>query len=173
MIENPYYPIYNNLTSLYVAKEYLGDSYITEGDIYIAKNIFDKEIIHSTYFSCNRNTTATNEWALQFNSKNLLQNMSIGNKSGDYILSGVSFWNQSACKKIYDYLCKLELTSKNKNLYWDHIILEHLSDFEIYVTCLSETALYEIDTIDDYYHLQALLCTKSKEQTQLINSRSI
>ena len=51
LIYNEKYNEYNNIYSLYLVKDYLEDSYIIEGDIFLNKNIFDSNIKNSCYFS--------------------------------------------------------------------------------------------------------------------------
>lgn len=153
LVENPYYDTYNNLISLYVAKDYLKNSYIIEGDVYMRENVFRSDIKYSSYFSCNRNAIVANEWKLDFDANQRVESICIGSKPGDYILSGISFWNQLSCRKIRNYLCQYKVISKNKDLYWDHIILNHFSEFEIYIIRLSEKEIYEIDNLEEYYAL--------------------
>lgn len=50
LIENPYYDTSNNISSLYMAREYLGSCFIVDGDQYVQKEtLFDMEISYSGY----------------------------------------------------------------------------------------------------------------------------
>ncbi len=64
LIENPYYDTFNNISSLYVAREYLGDCIILDGDqIIINPAILDPHF----YLSCYNAVWCegkTNEWLM-------------------------------------------------------------------------------------------------------------
>ena len=50
ILENPYYDTCNNISSLYVAREYLGDSIILDGDqIIFNPHILSREFLRSGY----------------------------------------------------------------------------------------------------------------------------
>ena len=66
LIYNPKYKEYNNIYSFYLVREFLKDSYILDGDIYLTRNIFKKEIDESKYFSKKINMF-NNEWQLLLN----------------------------------------------------------------------------------------------------------
>lgn len=63
-IENPYYEEANNISSLYVAREYLGDCVILDGDqIIYNKGILNKRFDKSCY-CCKWTEDETDEWLL-------------------------------------------------------------------------------------------------------------
>lgn len=51
LIYNNKYKEYNNIYSLYLAQDYLNNTYILEGDVYLTKNLFIENLKHSTYFA--------------------------------------------------------------------------------------------------------------------------
>ena len=64
LIENPWYAECNNIASLYVAREYLNNAIILDGD----QIIRDPAILHREFtcsgYSCAWTDSATNEWLL-------------------------------------------------------------------------------------------------------------
>ena len=65
LIENPYYAIYNNISSLYVAREHLEDVMILDGDqIIYNPSILTPEFEHSGY--CLLYTSGTWFWRNDF-----------------------------------------------------------------------------------------------------------
>ena len=152
LIYNEKYNKYNNIYSLYLVKDYLENSYILEGDIYLNKDIFDLNIKNSCYFS-KKIEKENREWQLILEN-NRVKEIKIGGKD-NYIMSGISFWNKEDSLKIKELLEEyIQDEEKKKNYYWDHIIKENIEMFNnIEVVPLKENDIYEIDTLNELKEL--------------------
>ena len=51
LIHNEKFDKYNNIYTMYLVREYLGDSYVIDADVYLNRNFIDSNIKQSTYFS--------------------------------------------------------------------------------------------------------------------------
>lgn len=153
IITNDKYNEYNNIYSLYLAKDLLKDTYILEGDIFLTKNIFKNNITKSNYFS-KKPDVENNEWQLIINN-NRINNIEIGGK-GNYIMSGISFWTEEESKKIKDFLEKyIQDEQILKDYYWDHIIKENIEDFEVGIIPLKNEDIIEIDTLQELIEIDS------------------
>lgn len=152
LIFNEKYNKYNNIYSLYLVKDYLEDSYILEGDIYLNKNIFDSNIKNSCYFS-KKVKNENEEWQLILEN-NKVKRVEIGGKD-NYIMSGISFWKKEDSLKIKELLEKyIQDEEKKKKYYWDHIIKENIEKFNnIGIVSLEKGDIYEIDTLEELKEL--------------------
>ena len=152
LIYNGKYNEYNNIYSLYLVKDYLEDSYIIEGDIFLKKNIFDSIIKNSCYFS-KKIERENEEWQLILEN-NRVKKIEVGGKD-NHIMSGISFWNKEDSLKIKELLEEcIQDEEKKKNYYWDHIIKENIKKFNnIGIVPLKENDIYEIDTLDELKEL--------------------
>ena len=152
LIYNGKYNEYNNIYSLYLVKDYLEDSYIIEGDIFLKKNIFDLIIKNSCYFS-KKIERENEEWQLILEN-NRVKKIEVGGKD-NHIMSGISFWNKEDSLKIKELLEEcIQDEEKKKNYYWDHIIKENIKKFNnIGIVPLKENDIYEIDTLDELKEL--------------------
>lgn len=152
LIFNKKYSEYNNIYSLYLVKDYLEDSYIIEGDIFLNKNIFDSNIKNSCYFS-KKIAKENGEWQLILEN-NKVKEIKVGGKD-NHIMSGISFWNKEDSLKIKELLEEyVQDEEKKKKYYWDHIIKENIKKFNnIGVVPLKENDIYEIDTLDELKEL--------------------
>lgn len=152
LIYNEKYNEYNNIYSLYLVKDYLENSYIFEGDIYLNKDIFNLNIKNSCYFS-KKIEKENREWQLILEN-NRVKEIKIGGKD-NYIMSGISFWNKEDSLKIKELLEEyIQDEEKKKNYYWDHIIKENIEMFNnIEVVPLKENDIYEIDTLNELKEL--------------------
>lgn len=152
LVYNEKYNEYNNIYSLYLVKDYLEDSYIIEGDIFLNKNIFDSNIKNSCYFS-KKVERENEEWQLILEN-NKVKRVEIGGK-GNHIMSGISFWKKEDSLKIKELLEEyVQDEEKKKKYYWDHIIKENIEKFDnIGIVPLEENDIYEIDTLDELKEL--------------------
>jgi CTP:phosphocholine cytidylyltransferase-like protein len=140
---------------MYLVKDYLGDSYVTEADVYMRTNYFDKELRNSTYFTGIKKDFK-NEWILKFDEKDKVYDIEIGDGT-EYILSGVSYWS----KKDADFIrCKIEEAIENNdfhNLFWDDIVRLNLKDIDVYVKEICTDDWFEIDSLEDLQNTEDYL----------------
>lgn len=148
LIYNNKYKEYNNIYSLYLAQDYLNNTYILEGDVYLTKNLFIENLKHSTYFAVKKEMYE-NEWVLKYDNKKRLQEIYIGYEKDAYVMSGISYWNIDDTKVIKDKLNKLIKNKNFKNLYWDDIVRKEVENFNINVEEVDFNCVYEIDTVED------------------------
>ena len=148
LIYNNKYKEYNNIYSLYLAQDYLNNTYILEGDVYLTKNLFIENLKHSTYFAVKKEMYE-NEWVLKYDNKKRLEEIYIGYEKGAYVMSGISYWNIDDTKAIKDKLNKLIKNKNFKNLYWDDIVRKEVENFNINVKEVDFNCVYEIDTVED------------------------
>ena len=148
LIYNNKYKEYNNIYSLYLAQDYLNNTYILEGDVYLTKNLFIENLKHSTYFAVKKEMYE-NEWVLKYDNKKRLEEIYIGYEKGAYVMSGISYWNIDDTKVIKDKLNKLIKNKNFKNLYWDDIVRKEVKNFNRNVEEVDFNCVYEIDTVED------------------------
>ncbi|NLY36298.1 MAG: NTP transferase domain-containing protein [Tissierellia bacterium] len=146
-VYNDKFDVYNNLYSMYLVKEYLHNTYVIEGDVYLTHNMLKNNLKTSTYFSGIKEDF-TSEWVLKFNSDDQVIKIIVG-EGTDYIMSGISYWVQADSKIIKNRLEKLVEENKFSDLFWDHIIKDNLEDFHIKINKMNPTDWFEIDCIVD------------------------
>lgn len=147
LIFNDKFSEYNNIYSFYLARNYLEDSYVIEGDIFITNNIFEKNITVSKYFS-KKLDYRNEEWQLILKN-NKVENIEIGGEN-NYIMSGISFFKKEdtqLLKELVEEYVKDEY--KLKNYYWDHIVKENIEKLDIEIRPLNSGEIYEIDNLEE------------------------
>lgn len=151
LIHNDMYDKYNNIYSFYLIKDFLKDSFILEGDIFLTKNIF-QQMTSSTYFA-KRLNYKNNEWQLKLEN-NRVKEIDINGGINNYILSGVSYFMEEDSKKLKKYVESYVKDDKKLRAYfWDHIVKENIKDFSIKVEKLEVTDIYEIDNLEELKQL--------------------
>lgn len=146
-IENPYYDRFNNISSLYVAKDFISDAFIIDGDQIIKNSdIFDPVFEKSGY--CAAWTESTNEWLMQVNDNAVLSCSRVGGNSG-WQLYGVSMWTNEDGKKLRD-LVIFEFERGNNSIYWDDVAMfEHFDKFDLGIRKINHNDLLEIDSFEE------------------------
>lgn len=159
LIHNEFYETHNNIYTMYLVREFLENSYVIEGDVYINNNIIDPMILQSTYFSPIK-SNFENEWILHTDENSKLVDISIGSVANSHIMCGVSYWNKDDAQFIKN---QLELSIENDDFtekFWDDIVKENISKLNIGVVSLQENDLYEIDSLDDMNNINGILAGK-------------
>lgn len=156
LIYNDKYNIYNNIYTMYLVKDYLKDSYVIEGDVYLNRNFLKNDIKNSLYFSAPKHGYI-NEWILRVDDQSNVINIETGSEDGAYIMCGVSYWNESDADFIVN---KLEQYISNNNftdLFWDDIVKDNIENINIKIEKIKSDDVYEIDSLEDLEKVNNIL----------------
>ena len=147
LIENPYYNVCNNIASLYVARNYLEDVIILDGDqiIYNSKILcpeFEKSGYNSVWIE-----EETNEW-LQTVENGIVKACSRNGGKRGWQLYSISRWTAEDGKKLKKHL-EIEFEIKmNRQIYWDDIpMFCHFGEYELGIWPMNRTDIIEIDNM--------------------------
>lgn len=122
LVENPYYDSCNNISSLYMAREYIEDAIILDGDQMIYNpQVLSPEFERSGY-NCIWTEGQTQEWLLTVE-EGIVKNCSrTGGKHGWQLFS-ISRWTKEDGQKLKRHL-EIEFEEKkNTQIYWDDVAL--------------------------------------------------
>ena len=150
LIDNPYFDTCNNISSLYVARKYIGDSFILDGD----QIIYNKEILNPEFELSGYNGVwtdeYTDEWLMTTNDNGVVTSCSrTGGKNGWQLFS-VSRWSEADGKRLKELLEFEFEQNKNTNIYWDDVAMFcHPDDFKLGVYKMEKSDIIEIDNIDE------------------------
>lgn len=161
LIHNKKYDEFNNIYTMYLVREYLKDSYVLDGDVYINKNFIKSNIDKSSYFGiCKSNFL--DEWVIyDKNNKVISINVESAINKQKVILSGVSYWSTKDGKIINDILEKTLKKNIWSNLYWDNIVKENLHKINVYLHKINSNDCFEIDNIEDLKKVEKIVLAQS------------
>ena len=149
LIENPYYDIYNNIGSLYVAREHLEDVMILDGDqiIYNTK-ILSPEFDRSGYNSV-WTEEPTDEW-LQTVEGGIVTSCSRTGGEKGWQLYSISRWSAEDGKKLRRHL-EIEFEEKeNRQIYWDDVAMFcYPKEYQLGVYPMKKEDIVEIDNLEE------------------------
>ena len=121
IIENPDYATCNNISSLYVAREHLGECIILDGD----QIIYNKEILDPHFTLSGYNAVwcegETKEWLMDVEDGVVKSCSRTGGRHG-WQLYSISRWTAEDGAKLRRHL-KQEFESGNRQIFWDDVVM--------------------------------------------------
>ena len=146
-IENEIYNEANNISSIYLSREHLGNNYILEADLLV----YNKKIIKKYQYSTNYLTVPvkeTDDWCFFLKGK-YVNKMAIGGKDC-YKIAGISYWTEEDGKKLARDVEEMFNSPGGKERYWDQVPMEYyLDNYKVTVTTCTEKDIVEIDTFNE------------------------
>lgn len=147
VIENPYYETCNNISSLYVVRDYIEDAIILDGD----QIVYDSSVLSSEFersgYNCIWTDEWTEEWVLTVDNGIVTACSRNGGKSGWQLFS-VSRWTAEDGKKLKKHIETEFDTKKNRQLYWDDVALFCYPDeYSLGIRKMNPGDIIEVDSI--------------------------
>lgn len=160
----------NTLTTMNYLIHYIDDSFIIEGDVVCAKNIF-RIFEYSTYYVMDYAYPESDEWNVITNSNGTIIRFEIGTHRSPAIF-GVSFWKHKDCVLLKEHL-KAQIQNNNAtdcNNFWDNHIDELLKDICIKTYEITSSMACEMNNMDEYQYALNLCAEMLKIPTNFFNN---
>ena len=163
IIENPYYDTCNNISSLYVARDYLGDCIILDGD----QIIYNPTILAPEFTLSGYNAVwcegETYEWLMDVEDGVVKSCSRTGGFHG-WQLYSISRWSAEDGEKLRRYL-EYEFNHGNRQIYWDDVAMFcHFKDFKLGIREMNSSDIIEIDGLDEIAEIDASYKTYLQKQ---------
>ena len=155
IIDNPYYETCNNISSLYMAREYLEDAVILDGD----QIIYNDEIIFPEFESSGYNAVWTDEhtgeWLMRVQN-GIVTGCSRTGGSHGWQLYSISRWNAEDGKKLKKHL-EIEFDQKkNRQIYWDDVpMFCYPQEYQLGIREMHKNDIVEVDSIGELVKLDS------------------
>lgn len=149
LIENPFYSTCNNISSLYVARDYIEESIILDGD----QIIYNEDILRPEFelsgYNCVWSTGETEEWLLNVDNGEIKHCNRNGGKNGWQLFS-ISRWSSKDGRKLKKHL-EIEFEDKeNHQLYWDDVALFcHPAEYTLGIREMQYGDIKEVDSLEE------------------------
>ena len=147
LIENPYFDIYNNISSLYVVRNYIENAIILDGD----QIIYNDEILSTEFERSGYNSVwtdkETDEW-LQTVENGIVTSCSRTGGNKGWQLYSVSRWTKEDGRKLKHHL-EIEFEEKeNRQIYWDDVAMFcYPEEYKLGIRPMKATDIIEIDNL--------------------------
>ncbi|MBO6245010.1 MAG: phosphocholine cytidylyltransferase family protein [Anaerovibrio sp.] len=160
IVNNPVYETVNNISSVYVAKEYLlqGDCFICEADLYVHDDsIFQTDLRESCYYG-KMIQGHSDDWVFDLDEQGIITR--IGKKGDDaYNMTGVAYFKENDAKILYDAMTEEYGKTGYESWFWDEVVDKHINDFRLRVHPVDDDQIVEIDTIAELEMVRRMLNT--------------
>ena len=152
LIENPYYSNCNNISSLYVAREYIGNTIILDGD----QIIYNPDVLSQKFERSGYNciwAEKTDEWLLSVEDGIVKKCSRTGGEKGWQLFS-ISRWTKADGEKLKRHL-EIEFEEKkNYQIYWDDIaIFCYPDEYQLGIRKMQRGDIIEVDNLEELIEL--------------------
>lgn len=149
IIENPYYADYNNISSLYMARNYLEDAIILDGDQIINNcKVLEPEFEKSGYNAV-WTEQKTEEWLMQVENGKVISCSRDGGERGWQLFS-ISRWTEEDGEKLRKHLEEEFSEKRNRQIYWDDVAMFcHFNEYNLGIRPMEAGDVLEIDGYDE------------------------
>lgn len=155
LIENPFYDTCNNISSLYVARAYLEDAIILDGD----QIIYNQAILASEFEKSGYNAVwtekPTEEWLMQVEDGKVVSCSRTGGTKG-WQLYSVSRWTAEEGVRLRKHLEEEFIEKENRQIYWDDVAMFcHFNEYELGIMPMQKGDIVEIDSFEELIQLDS------------------
>lgn len=147
LVHNHEYMTRNNNSSIYAVRDYLKNSYICSADNYFSENPFE-EFVDEAYYSAIYSNDYTNEWCIKYDDNDYITDVKIGGTASWYMLGHV-FWSEDFSRKFINILENEYDLEETRDLLWEDIYINHISELKMKIRKYEEEIIYEFDTLDE------------------------
>lgn len=153
LIENPYYDSCNNISSLYVARDFIEEAIILDGD----QIVYNDSILATDFERSGYNAVwtekPTDEWLMTVEDGIVTHCSRTGGNKGWQLFS-ISRWTAEDGRKLKRHL-ELEFEEKrNRQIYWDDVAMFCYQDeYKLGIREMQQGDIIEVDNLNELAEL--------------------
>lgn len=149
LIENPWYDTCNNISSLYVVREYIPNAIILDGD----QIIYNASVLHPCFDKSGYSSiwveSKTSEWLQKVDNGIVTSCSRTGGKRG-WKLCSISRWTEKDGRRLKEHLEIEFIQRMNRQIYWDDVAMFcYFDEYELGIYPISSDDVIEIDSLDE------------------------
>lgn len=166
IITNPYYNQCNNISSLYVARDYIEDAIILDGDQMIYNDTILSPEFERSGYNCVWCEHPTDEWLLTVENGRVVSCSRTGGDNGWQLFS-ISRWSAEDGRRLKRHL-EIEFEEKkNDQIYWDDVALFcYPEEYELGIREMKYGDVVEIDSVEELAEIDESYRTISCQTAQ-------
>lgn len=152
LIDNPYYESCNNISSLYVARDYLGESIILDADQIIYNDRILSPYFEKSGYNAVWTDEHTDEWLMDVHENKVISCSRTGGEKG-WQLYSISRWTSEDGSRLKGYI-KTEFENGNRQIYWDDVAMFCYPDkFDLGIFEMKREDIIEVDSFEELQKL--------------------
>ena len=148
IVINPEYNIKNNTHTLYLAKAYMGNSYICSSDDYFERNPFE-DYVYQSYYAAVHVTEKTTEWYMYPDSKGNIARVEKGGAEGDIMLGHV-YWDRGFSAAMLQLFEQDRSVGHYDQELWEQVLADNLKKLPpMEIKVYPDGLIFEFDSLED------------------------
>ncbi len=147
LVHNPDYLTRNNNASIWVARDYLKNTYICSSDNYFFKNPFEANV-DACYYSAVYAAGDTNEWCIEEDGDGKIKNVVVGGRDS-WVMLGHVFWSEEFSEKFLSILEAEYNQPETADKLWETIYIDHINELDMKIKKYPSDFIFEFDTLDE------------------------
>jgi CTP:phosphocholine cytidylyltransferase-like protein/histidinol-phosphate/aromatic aminotransferase/cobyric acid decarboxylase-like protein len=147
LVLNEEYAFKNNVSSIYAAREYLGNSYICCADNYYKENIFEP-YVYESFYTCNYTKEFADEYCITENEAGYIESIQRGGADRWFTI-GANFWSDRFSKEFRTLLEQEYALPEVGQLLIDDFHIRHFNRLPITAKKMEPDIVFEFDTLDE------------------------
>jgi CTP:phosphocholine cytidylyltransferase-like protein len=155
-VHNEHFDDRNNLWSMYLVRGRLGDTYVLDGDVWLAEGLIPGTAPGTSCWFVGPREDMSKEWVVRTDEHGRVHRIDVASGAG-CILSGLSYWTAHDGRILAARIEKAALEPGNEAIYWDDIPRTSLDLIEVRARLIGRDDWTEIDTLEDKAELEAKL----------------
>lgn len=161
LVHNPDYLTRNNNASIYVAREYLMNSYICSSDNYFLSNPFESNVDES-YYSAVYMEGETGEWCI-LEEDGWIKDVKVGGEDS-WVMLGHVFWSESFSHSFLHILEEEYDKPETADKLWETIYIEHINELPMKIRKYPADFIFEFDTLDELREFDTSYITNTRSE---------
>ncbi|MDE7154154.1 MAG: phosphotransferase [Muribaculaceae bacterium] len=141
-----------NLFSLFTARDFLNNSFISYADYYFAENPF---IIYDSKFEDNRSFHTCvykrgkfNGFSIHLSDAGVITHVNLGGEDRMAMI-GPAYFNENFSKRFVNFMNQEINDFRINSLFWEEFFERHIDDLTLFAKEVSEDSIMEFNNIDD------------------------
>ena len=155
-IDNPDWEHANNISSIALAGRagLLADSYVIEGDLYLANPAIITPMQTRTNYIAFP-VESTDDWCFDTDAAGKITHIDTASDHPCHQMLGLSYWTAADGARLAACANSLYAEEQYRQLYWDEIMLKyHLHECDVYIRECTREDVWEIDTVEELRALE-------------------
>lgn len=148
IVFNEDYHTKNNVSSIYAARKYLGNSYICCADNYYTKNIFSA-YEDKSFYTCAYTKPYADEYCVMEGEDGYIKSIKRGGQEQWYTI-GANFWSRDFSEKFVELLEREYGKPEVDKLLIDDFHIRHFQDLPITAKKMEDGDVLEFDTLEEF-----------------------
>ena len=137
-----------NLYSLFVAKDYLCNSYISYADYYFVNNPFVNDLTDKSYHSCIYINKKFKEFSVTSSDANVITQINIGGNN-QLAMIGHAFLTDSFAKRFVSFMESEIEDFRVSSLFWEEFFAKHIYELTLSVKEMPYDEIQEFNSIEN------------------------